>query len=86
VAPHGDLKLAVETLQDRYVLCWRPNPGLILGVYNREKNKEILKEEMRIAKDTHLNVSLREIHTVYNDPKMLNEWVEDAMELARMYE
>ena len=85
VAPHGNLQLAVETLEDRYVLCWRPNPGLILGVYNREKNREILKEEMRVAEGSHLNVSLREIHTVYNNPRMLSEWVEDALELAMEY-
>ena len=86
VSPFSNFNLAVERIQDKYVLSWKPNPTDMLAAYDPEKIRREMKEAMEIAKDCHLTITLREIQTVYNEPERAKNWVDITMELAQQYE
>ena len=85
VSPYSDLEIAVEKLKDHYVLCWKPKPADMIAAYDPERMRDELAHAMDIAKGTHLVIILREIETVYHDPKRLTVWIDTAMELAQNY-
>ncbi|MGI6176593.1 MAG: hypothetical protein ACOYJC_10650 [Christensenellales bacterium] len=85
VSPYSSLSLAVNKLEDRYVLAWKPNPSDMIIAFDPDRIKREMSNAMEIAKDAHLVIICREIDTVMNEPERLTKWIDITMELAQKY-
>ena len=85
VSPYSNLERAVNKLQDKYVLAWKPLPGEMIATFDPKKIRAQMARAMEISRDCHMVFILREIETVYNQPERLEKWIDITMELAQNY-
>jgi len=77
----ADLPKAVEMIGDRYVFSWKPNSST-LNFCAAEAIREQLREGLRLARQCHLVVSLRDTLSFEQRPERAWQWTRIAMELA----
>ena len=80
ISPWADRRIAAETLQDKYIFSWKPNPAQLVGGYDPEWIRRNIRETLDIAKDCVLEIVMKDVHTVQHDPKRLWTWVRIAQE------
>jgi hypothetical protein len=86
VSAFSDLQVAIDNLQDDYVLSWKANPTEMLSVYSPENQRKKMTSVIEMSKDVHIVLGLREAWTVYGEPKRAISWVDETMKLAQKYE
>lgn len=66
------------------IMSNKPNPSYLSGSYDEELIRRDLRETMDIAKNYNVNVELilKDISTVNNEPERLTRWAQIAMEEA----
>lgn len=80
ISPWADLRVAAEQLQDKYIFSWKPNPSALVGNFDEQRIRREIREALEIAKDCVLEIILKDLHTVENDPVRLSRWVQIAQE------
>ena len=86
LSPWCDLKIAVEAIQQDYVVSLKPNSFyLAMDNWHPEIVKKELKEKLDILGDHSVEIVLKDISTVRNKPHRLREWVKIAVEVAECY-
>jgi len=85
VTPWAKLEVAREKLGLRYVLSWRPNPADISYKWDPEQARRQIREGMQIAGDCIIEVYMKDIETVQNDPQRLVDWCRIAQEEVEAY-
>ena len=73
-----------EKLGDRYVFSMKPSPAeLAMDHFDEEKIRQDLREAFRITRNCHVEVIMKDNHTIRNEPQRLIRWVQIAKEEAQ---
>jgi hypothetical protein len=77
VAPSANLKKCVDQIGQDYVVSWRPNPAeMVCCGFDEEHIKNTVKEAVDICDGCYMDITLKDIQTVENDPERLKKWVD----------
>ncbi|MBU0478589.1 hypothetical protein KKC91_08485 [bacterium] len=76
VTPWADLQRCVEQIQQDYIISWRPNPADMVSCgFNPDHVRKVVKNAIEIAKGCYIDITLKDVQTVENDPNRVREWV-----------
>ena len=74
-----------ENLGDRYVFSWKPNPSdLACPSFNEEYVRNYLRDTLQATRDCHVEVIMKDCHTINNCPDRVVRWVQIAREEIEM--
>jgi hypothetical protein len=83
VSPWANLARMAEMLEDRYILSLKPSPtDLAMEVFDEGRVRTELREALHVARGCHLEIIMKDNHTIRNDPRRVIRWVEIAREEA----
>jgi hypothetical protein len=81
VSPWCDQAFMADALKRDYVYCRKPNPTLIsTQVFDEDALREDLQETLNVAGDCNLEIVMKDIHTLDNEPERAARWVQIARE------
>ena len=76
VSPWCNQEKMAQMLGSDYIFCRKPNPTLIsTEVFDEEAIKEDLRTTLRAAGRTPLELVMKDVHTLHDDPRRLGRWV-----------
>ena len=77
VSPFANVEKCAEQIKQDYVLSYRPSPADMVsyGGFNKERITSILTRDLNICKDCHVDITLKDVETVENDPERIKKWV-----------
>ena len=85
VSAWANVSNMAEKLSDRYVFSWKPNPAhLAMDSFDEDMIRKDLREAMHICRshNCHMEVIMKDCHTIRNDPRRVVRWVQIAREEA----
>jgi hypothetical protein len=85
VSPWASIPGMAEKLGDRYIFSMKPNPSyLAMDSFDEDVIRQGLREAMQIcrAHNCHMEVIMKDCHTIRNDPRRVVRWVQIAREEA----
>jgi hypothetical protein len=85
VSPWASIPGMAEKLGNRYIFSMKPNPAyLAMDTFDEDVIRKDLREAMRVCKahDCHMEVIMKDCHTIRNDPRRAVRWVQIAREEA----
>ncbi len=88
MSPWVDFRKGCESVGDRFVFGWRPNPAFLAHEHwNPQLVRRDIEEKLAIAADHGCVVAiyLKDISTVHGDPRRLSEWNAIAKECVARY-
>jgi hypothetical protein len=80
VSPWSDVGRMAELLGRDYIYCRKPNPAPVCVGFQEEVIRNDLRDTIEKAGSCHLELILKDTHTVQNDPTRLTRWVSMARE------
>ena len=84
VSPWADQQLLGKALAGKYIFCRKPNPALISSErFDEDEIRADLRATMKAAAGCHIEIVMKDVHTVANQPWRLGRWVEIAREVSR---
>ena len=86
VAPRADVRRCAEQIGTDYVLSYRPNPAeMVCCGFDADRVREILRRDLAACRGLHVDITLKDVHTVQHHPERLGEWVKVAREVAEEF-
>jgi hypothetical protein len=85
VSPWTDIRVAAETLQDRYIYSWKPNPTAMVVTFDPDLIRRSVREVLDVARGCHVEMILKDTHTCEGRPERLAAWVDIAQEEIAAY-
>jgi hypothetical protein len=83
VSPWADVETMADMLGDRYIFSYKPNPAdLAMDVLEEDRIRAKLREVLRITRGCHVEIIMKDNHTIRNDPSRVVRWVQIAREEA----
>jgi len=85
MSPWVDFPKAVRNVSDRFIFAWKPNPAFVAhDQWNPDLVRQDIREKLTMAVEggCTVEVHLKDISTVRNDPRRLTEWEKIAKEEA----
>ncbi len=81
VSPWADQEFMAESLGTKYVYSRKPNPTLVsTGVFNEQAIRQDIRNTLEIAGKCRIEIIMKDVHTLQNEPDRLPRWVEIARE------
>ncbi len=81
VSPWADQNFMAEALGRDYVFSRKPNPALIsTGKCDEDAIRADLRETLEAAQGNRLEIIMKDVHTLNNEPERLARWVQIARE------
>ncbi|NQU11653.1 hypothetical protein HQ590_12740, partial [bacterium] len=81
VSPWANRAVMAENLADRYVYSLKPHPGLLAQErFDPEAVRADLRDALTKARGCHLEIIMKDNHTIRNDPRRVTEWCRIARE------
>jgi hypothetical protein len=81
VSPWADQRQLAEALGRNYVFSRKPNPSLISTArFDEDVLRADLRETLEIARNCRLEIIMKDVHTLSNEPGRLARWVQLARE------
>ena len=81
VSPWADEAFMAEALGTRYVYSRKPAPSMIsMGVFNEDEIRADINNTLSVAKGCRIELVMKDVHTLNNEPERLARWVEIAKE------
>jgi hypothetical protein len=75
IAPRADLKSCVEQIGQDYVISWRPNPATHACCgFDPDYVRSSVREALELADGCHIDITLKDVETVQDQPERLLEW------------
>jgi hypothetical protein len=69
----------VEQIGTDYVVSYRPSPADMVGYgYDPERVQRILRRDLEACRETHVDITLKDVETVGGDPQRVPRWVRDT--------
>jgi len=86
MSPWADVAQGAEAIGDKAVFSYKPNPS-ILGypTWDVAAAREQLREVFEITRGCIIEVTMKDLHTVRNEPHRMTEWIAMAKDLAEEY-
>jgi hypothetical protein len=76
VSPWCDRQKMAEYLEDRYVYSLKPNPALLAAErFDEEAIRRDTRDALAKARDCHLEIIMKDNHTLRHDPQRVVRWV-----------
>ena len=83
VSPWCNRQKMVDVLGDGYIYCCKPNPALIsTEVFDEDAIREDLCATLRVCKDLPLELVMKDVHTVNDQPWRMGRWVQLARQVC----
>lgn len=82
VSPFANVARCAEQIGRDYVLSYRPSPADMVSYgFERSRIRAILKRDLEACRDCHVDITLKDVETVQNDPGRIKNWVALAREV-----
>lgn len=78
IGPNASVELSADTIGRDYVLSWRPGPAMVGSGYSLDTCRGIVRKGFRESRGTHIELMLKEMMTIENDPQRLIDFAEMA--------
>ena len=86
VSLRADIARCAEQIQQDYVMSWRPNPAqMICCGFDPDLVRRVVRQAMEDFKGGLVDIALKEIETVLNQPENLREWVKVVRSVSDDY-
>jgi len=86
VAPRADVARCAEQIGTDYVISYRPNPAeMVCCGFDADHVRAVLRRDLAACRGLHVDITLKDVHTVQNAPRRLAEWVRIAREVAEEF-
>ena len=86
VSPWFDIPRGLENGAGRYVLSVKPNPAILASdVFNEDRARREIASMLEQTKGCSVELIMKDISTVRNDPRRLERWGRIAMEEAEKF-
>ncbi len=83
VSPWADEAFMAEACGREIVYSRKPNPTLIsTGVFDEAAIRADLRRTLDIARGCRVELIMKDVHTLHNEPDRLPRWVQIAREIA----
>ncbi len=81
ISPWTDQAFMAEELGRDYVFSRKPNPTQIsTGVFDEEAIRDDLRLTLETARNCRVEILMKDVHTLNNEPERLSRWVQIARE------
>ncbi len=80
VSPWSNLEKVTAAAGKQYVLAHKPNPGLVCVSFCEKDIRADIRRRLDVGKDNFNMFILKDTHTISNDPKRFNRWIEIVRE------
>lgn len=81
ISPWADQEFMADALQDRIVFSRKPHPNMVsLATFDEKVVRADIRNTLDIAKNCRIELILKDIHTINNEPQRLARWVDIALE------
>lgn len=81
VAPAANVASCAEQIGRDYVLSYRPSPVDMVGYgFDPARIRKILTRDLYACRENHVDITLKDVETVQNDPERVRKWVVLARE------
>ncbi|MFW5923186.1 MAG: hypothetical protein ACOCSQ_02255, partial [Planctomycetota bacterium] len=86
VTPWADVRKCAEQIGEDYVISWRPSPErMVCSGFSEDRVRTMTKDAMEACKGLHVDISLKDIQTVQNEPDRLKKWVDITRDVVENY-
>ena len=86
MSPKADKAEGARLIQDKYVFSLKPNPAILAGDrWHPDQARAELRADLEQARGCVIEIIMKDITTVRNEPHRLWEWSQIAMELAKEF-
>lgn len=76
VSPFANVARCAEQIGQDYVLSYRPSPADMVGYgFDPDRIRTIMKRDLEAARECHVDITLKDVETVENDPTRIKNWV-----------
>lgn len=82
MGPLADLQDGCRQIGGDYVVSWRPSPAMVSVGFDPEHVRGIIRSGFEQSRGTNVEVMLKEMLTIENDPGRLFQWARIAKEEA----
>lgn len=82
VSPMADVRRCAEQIGRDYVISYRPSPSDMVGYgFDPERIRRLMRRDLGACRGLHVDITLKDVETVQNDPTRVREWVRITREL-----
>jgi len=82
VSPFANVASCAEQIGRDYVLSYRPSPADMVSYgFDKERIRTILKRDLEACRESHVDITLKDVETVESDPERVKNWVTLAREV-----
>jgi hypothetical protein len=76
VSPFADVARCAGQIGRDYVLSYRPSPADMVGYgFDQKRITSILRRDLAACRACHVDITLKDVETVQNDPTRVRRWV-----------
>jgi hypothetical protein len=77
VSPFADAPRCAEQIGTDYVISYRPSPADMVSYgFDEDRIRKILTRDLTACKDSHVDITLKDVETVQSDPGRVRNWVQ----------
>jgi hypothetical protein len=81
MSPFVDWRQGAEAVGDRYVYSAKPNPAVLATErWHPDQARADLREMLAATEGCHVEIIMKDVHTLRNEPQRLWEWADLAMD------
>lgn len=80
VSPWCDQEIMADKLQKDYIFSRKPNPSQICVSFDEDQIRKDIYNTLKIANNNVVEIIMKDIHTVQNQPCRIKRWVEIALD------
>ncbi|MDZ4200377.1 MAG: hypothetical protein U1E27_13960 [Kiritimatiellia bacterium] len=82
VSPFARVARCAEQIGQDYVLSYRPSPADMVSYgWDPDRIRSILKRDLETCRNSHVDITLKDVETVERDPRRVKNWVALAREV-----
>ena len=83
ITPYADVARCAEQIGRDYVMSYRPSPTDMVGYgLDSQTVRSILREDLKSCRDSHVDITLKDVQTVQGDPDRVRNWVSLTREVV----
>ena len=81
VSPWSDAAVMAANVEDHCILSIKPSPtDLAMETFNEDRIRQSLHHYFEVTRGCHVEILMKDNHTIRNQPSRLTRWVEIARE------
>ena len=82
VSPMANVRRCAEQIGTDYVFSYRPSPAEMVSMgFDREHIRGALRRDLEACRECCVDITLKDVETVQNDPNRVREWVKLTREV-----